>query len=60
MFVTPDYAKKNTRVHPHHNTIDLMYDEINKHEVGQVEWYAYLDFITNNEFQNTFDTMHGG
>ena len=50
LFVMPEYANKHTRVHPHHNTIDLMYDEINKHEVGQVEWYMYLDFISNNQY----------
>ena len=25
MFVTPDYAKKNTRVHPHHNILERYY-----------------------------------
>ena len=50
LFVIPEYAKKKTRVHPHHNTVDLMYDEINKHEVGQVEWYTYIDFISNNQY----------
>ena len=50
MFVTPDYAKKNTRLHPHYNTVDLMYDEINKHEVGQEEWYTYIDFISDNQY----------
>ena len=46
MFVVPEYAKKSTRVHPHHNTVDLMYDEINKHEVDHREWYMYIDFIS--------------
>jgi hypothetical protein len=45
---------------PHHNNIDRMYDAINEHTCTQEVWYVYLDFITNNEFQNTFDTMHGG
>ena len=50
MFVIPEYAKKNTRVHPHYNTVDLMYDEINKHEVGQEEWYTYIEFISDNQY----------
>ena len=27
-----------------------MYDAINIHECKQVDWYAYLDFITNNQY----------
>jgi len=58
-FVVPDYCNKYP-IMPHHNNIDRMYDAINEHKCTQEEWYVYLDFITNNEFQNTFDTMHGG
>ena len=49
MFVTPEYAKKNTRVHPHHNTVDLMYDAINN-GCDKHDWYAYLDFISENQY----------
>ena len=28
-----------------------MYDAINIHECKQVDWYAYLDFISNNQYE---------
>ena len=49
LFVAPEYTCKHP-IFPHHNTVDLMYDTINKHECEQKDWYAYLDFISNNQY----------
>ena len=58
-FVVPDYCDKYP-IMPHHNNIDRMYDAVNNRDCTREEWYVYLDFITNNEYHLTFDTMHGG
>ncbi len=58
-FIVPEYTCRYP-IFPTWSNIDIMYDVINKRECTQEEWYVYLDFITNNEYHSTFDTMHGG
>jgi len=48
MFVVPEYTNKHP-IFPHHNTVDLMYDDINN-GCDQQDWYAYLDFISENQY----------
>ena len=47
-FVVPEYTCKHP-IFPHHNTVDLMYDAINN-ECERKDWYAYLDFISENQY----------
>ena len=46
---TPEYTCKHP-IFPHHNTVDLMYDALNN-GCEQKDWYAYLDFISNNQYE---------
>ena len=48
VFVVPEYCNKHP-IFPHHNTVDLMYDAINK-GCERKDWYAYLDFISENQY----------
>ena len=60
MFVIPEYAKTDIGVYLCHNNIDLIYTQVNDHNCSQEHWYAYLDYLTNNNYNLSFDTMHGG
>ena len=43
MFVVPEYTNKHP-IFPHHNTVDLMYDDINN-GCDQQDWYAYRRLV---------------
>ena len=46
LFVVPEYTCKHP-IFPHHNTVDLMYDAIDKHECKQKDWYTNLFVYTH-------------
>ena len=47
-FIVPEYTCKHP-IFPHYNTVDLMYDALNN-GCEQHDWYAYLDFISTNQY----------
>jgi hypothetical protein len=47
-FIVPEYTCKHP-IFPHYNNVDVMYDALNN-GCEQKDWYAYLDFISDNQF----------